>query len=180
MDRFAKLHAARAAKALQPAPQAAEIQALLGTESLPELTQALRDCDARQRIVLKALAEGDFVVKRAVETLGLLYDWAKPAYVRSVLRRETTQRVRSLLETAVAESVGITAASTLARINAVVESAIGTNDHQNALRGLGLLAEATQAIKRGNQSNVNVGVQVMVPVEQRYDTVPANIRVIDA
>lgn len=164
-----------------------EIVALLGVPAervpikVPELTEAMRQCNPRQRIVLRALAESDFVVKRAVERLELLYEWATSNYVRSALKRPNVAAARKRLESTAAEMLGITAASTLARIHGVVEDAIGNSDRQNALRGLGLLAQATQAIPTGGGTNVNVGVKVMVPVETRYsDLKEANVRVIDA
>lgn len=149
---------------------------------VPELTEALRQCNPRQRIVLRALAECDFVVKRAADQLVLLYTWATPSYVRSSLRRPVVAAARKRLEATAAEALGITAASTLARIHGVVENAIENSDRQNALRGLGLLAQATNAVPTGGGgTNVNVGVKVMVPVETRYaDLKEANVRVIDA
>jgi len=148
---------------------------------VPELTEAMRQCTARQRIVLRALAECDFVVKRAAERLELLYEWATPTYVRNALRRPNVAAARKRLEATAAEALGITAASTLARINGVVEDAIVFRDRQNALRGLGLLAQATNAVPTGGGTNVNVGVKVMVPVETRYsDLKEANVRVLDA
>jgi len=147
---------------------------------LPELTEALRKCTPRQRIALRALAENDFIVKRtqlALKEAG--YDWAKPSYVAAQLREPKVRAARETLESMAAESLGITAASTLARIHKVVETALQDNDRQHALKGLGMLAAATGATPSG-KANVNVGVQVLVPVEQRYDRLEdAGIRVIE-
>lgn len=174
-DRIPGLKTAAEAKQAIPESQALskEILELVGLPAkqrgkLPELTEAFRKCSARQRIVLRAFADNEFVTKRTIEMMGLLYDWATPKFVRAALSQPPVKEARKLLEQVAAESIGISAASIVSRTNSIVEDAIVNGDRQNALRGLNMLAEVTGVKPQGGAS-VNVGVQVMVPVEQRYD-----------
>lgn len=191
MDKFAELHARRAANTAQAQAVSEEIAALIGVpaqvpaladagDELPELTAALRECTPRQRKVLKALAENDFVVKRSAAMSG-----ETTHFVQAQLRKPAVAKAREILERMAAESLGITAASTLARINTIIELAMwgGEKSQAVALRGLETLAKATGAVPTGiGGGNVNVGVQVMVPVEKRHEKLAdvPGIKILDA
>lgn len=165
----------------------AELQALIGApasppapieQGLPELTKALQRCTPRHRQVLRSLAINDFVPRRVAEALSVSVQ-----FVNSTLRRPEVRAARELLESMAAETVGVTAASVLARLNSVVEEAVDFGDRTNALRGLSMLAQATGATpgRSGGGADVKVGVQVLVPVEERYSSLAdAGVKVIDA
>lgn len=186
MDKFAQIHARRAKEKADSQALSAELNALIGVpvqppapierNELPELTALLRQCSPRHRQVLKALAENDFVPKRAAIALSV-----SPQFVSSALRKPEVRAAREALEAMAAEAVGVTAASVLARANSLVEEAILAGDRTNALRGLDMLAKATQAVPTAQGSRVNVGVQVMVPVEERYARITdaVDVKVID-
>lgn len=190
MDKFQALHQRRKAERdeLERQQRKAELVTGVGPEiaallclpapepakQLPELTEALRGCTPRQRIVLRALADNAFVVSRTAAALGISRD-----SVSRTLSRPNVAAARKVMESMAADTLGITAASTIARINEIVEGN-SVLEPAVALRGLETLAKVTGAVKSG--AGVNVGVQVMVPVEERYARVAdvPGIRVIDA
>jgi hypothetical protein len=126
-----------------------------------ELIEALTGCTERQRRFLTEFPKHDYIVARTTRAIEQadgrsfssqsVYGW---------MRDEAFSKARALLEQLAAEVVGVSQASTLARINSLVEDAIANGDpvyhdgarvgskpaRGDALRGLETLAKATRLV----------------------------------